>query len=147
MASLNMTIGSHTMTHRWLPLLSPSEIRAELRDSKACLEDLIQKPVLDFALPGGHYNREVLDAIQESEYRSVATSKPGLFRAGDDVLRLPRAEIRRGLSMDGFEKRFQRSTLLRLQLIEAAKTGLRNTCGLSRYLRLRQLVHRLSPNR
>jgi peptidoglycan/xylan/chitin deacetylase (PgdA/CDA1 family) len=142
MAAHGMWIGSHTMTHRWLPELTPAEIRRELADSKAKLEDLLQRPVLDFALPGGHYNRAIIDAVRECGYRSVATSKVGIAPVGSDPIRLPRIEIRRNLSMDGFRNRFRPNKLMQLRLIEAAKTCVRRTFGLSRYMRLRRLAHR-----
>jgi peptidoglycan/xylan/chitin deacetylase (PgdA/CDA1 family) len=143
MAAANMNIGSHTMTHRWLPTLSPGEIRRELTDSKSRLEDLLQGPVLDLALPGGHFNRAVWEAAREAGYRSVATSKAGVYRTGDNSHRLPRIEIRRGLSLPGFRRRFQRGTLWKLQAAEFAKSCVRSTLGLTRYTALRSYSHHI----
>ncbi len=142
MASHNMLIGSHGMTHRFLSELSPEEVHAELADSRARLEDIVGQPVLDLAIPGGHFNRSVTEEARQCGYRSVATCKVGVHRDGDDPLRLPRVEIRRGLSIEGFENTFSKRKLRQLQLIEAAKTCLRKTCGLRTYVRLRQVAHR-----
>ena len=142
MVAHNMLIGSHGMTHRWLPELTPGELRSELVDSRARLEDILQRSVVDLALPGGHSNRRVFETAHQCGYRSVATCKVGVYRTGDDPFRLPRLEIRRGLSMEGFRSTFRRSKLLQLQLLEAAKTCLRSMCGLSTYGRLRKLAHR-----
>lgn len=142
MAAHKMLIGSHSMTHRWLPELDPRELRRELVDSRARLEDIVQRPVLDFALPGGHFNRRVMEAARECGYRSVATCKVGVYRTGDDPFRLPRLEIRRGLSPEGFRSTFQRSKLVQLQLLEAGKACLRSVCGLPTYGRLRRFAHR-----
>lgn len=142
LAAAGMSIGSHGMSHRFLPQLGPKEVHGELADSRAGLEDLLGRPVLDFALPGGHFNRRVIEAIRGCGYRSVATCKVDVHRPGDDPFRLPRLEIRRGLSPEGFRSTFTRSKVRRLQLLEAAKSCLRTTCGLSVYTGLRRLAHR-----
>lgn len=50
-----MTIGSHTHTHRVLTTLDDAEVRAELRTSKAVLEERLGTPVQSLAYPcGGH---------------------------------------------------------------------------------------------
>ena len=141
MAKSGMTIGSHTMTHRWLPTLNSTEVRRELADSKARLEDLLQQSVLDFALPGGHYSPAILNAIRDSGYRSVATSKAGAHTVGDTAICFNRIEIRRDLSTVHFQDRFRSSTLMKLRLLEAGKDCLRRACGLERYTRMRRFAH------
>ena len=142
MASNNMLIGSHGMTHRFLSQLGPKDLREELADSRARLEDILGQPVLDLALPGGHGSRAVVDEARECGYRSVATCKVGLHRPGDDPFQLPRVEVRRDLSIEDFGKTFTKFKLLQLQVLESAKACLRRTCGLSTYTKLRRLAHR-----
>ncbi len=142
LAANGMRIGSHTMTHRWLPQLSETEIQQELVDSKATLEDIIGDSVLDFALPGGHGNRAIFQLARQSGYRSVATCKVGVFRSGGDPFHIPRLEIRGGLSMEGFRATFSASKLKQLQVIEFGKSLARRALGLSNYTRLRSVVHR-----
>ena len=142
LAAAGMSVGSHGMSHRFLPQLAPKVVHLELADSRARLEDLLGRPVLDFALPGGHFDRRVIEAIRACGYRSVATCKVGTYRPGGDPFRLPRLEIRRGLSPEGFRSTFTRSKVRQLQLLEAAKSCLRTTCGLSVYTGLRRLAHR-----
>lgn len=143
LAANGMLIGSHTMTHRWLPQLSETEVGRELVDSKAKLEDIIGRPVLDFALPGGHGNRRIFEVARQSEYRSVATCKVGVFQNGSDPFHIPRLEIRRGLSIEGFQNTFSARKLKQLQLIEFGKDFARRSLGLSNYTRLRRIAHRL----
>jgi peptidoglycan/xylan/chitin deacetylase (PgdA/CDA1 family) len=137
-----MSVGSHTMTHPFLPLLDREGVRRELNDSKRRLEDVLGAPVLDLALPGGHGNRTVFDAARECGYRSVATCKVGVFRQGDNPMKLPRIEIRRGLSSQRFGDTFRTWKMRQLQLLEAGKSCLRNSLGLTNYTRLRRLAHR-----
>ncbi len=142
LAASGMLIGSHTMTHRWLPQLSGMEIQQELVDSKAKLEDIIGRPVLDFALPGGHGNRRIFEVARQSGYRSVATCQVGVFQSGSDPFHIPRLEIRRGLSIEGFQNTFSARKLKQLQFIECGKSFVRRSLGLSNYTRLRKVVHR-----
>ena len=141
LAAAGMNIGSHSLTHRWMPTLNADEIRKELIESKSLLEDIVQQPVVDFALPGGHYDRAVSDALVDSGYRSVATSKAGRHEGGDSPILFNRIEIRRRLTKAEFRARFRRSTLLRLQLLEAGKSCLRRTCGLNCYTEMRRFAH------
>ena len=59
-------IGSHGWWHRRIPSLTPEEFRAEARDSKARLEDLIGRPVIGYRapsfslLPSVHWAYDVL---------------------------------------------------------------------------------------
>lgn len=137
-----MSIGSHTLTHPFLPHLDRAGIVRELLDSKRLLEEMVGVSVLDLALPGGHGSRAVLEIARECGYRSVATCRVGAFRAGDDPFLLPRIEIRRGLSIDGFRATFRASKVRQLQLLEFGKSCLRRSVGLSNYTRLRRLAHR-----
>lgn len=136
-----MEIGSHTVTHRWLPLLSPEEVRHELVESRRMLEDMIGQPVLDFALPGGHHEKWMLRVAREAGYRSVATSKAGVLTSRTDAFRLPRLEVRRETSDGAFRHMLENRSLRRLRMIEGAKSCMRRTFGLKRYLQLRQAAH------
>jgi peptidoglycan/xylan/chitin deacetylase (PgdA/CDA1 family) len=137
-----MHIGSHTVTHRFLPELSADEMRRELADSRARLEDLIGGEVLDLAIPGGHTNRTAFEIARQSGYRSIATTRVGWFACGGDASRIPRLEIRRGLSLEQFRHTFSSVKLRQLQIIEFGKACLRNTLGLGGYTRVREAAHR-----
>jgi peptidoglycan/xylan/chitin deacetylase (PgdA/CDA1 family) len=50
----DMLVGSHTLSHPFLPLLSAAEVRRELAESKAYLEDILGRSVDHLAFPGGH---------------------------------------------------------------------------------------------
>ena len=142
MADAGMTIGSHTMTHPFLTEVSSARIRQELADSRARLEDIIGQEVVHFAIPGGHYDRRVIDIARECGYRSAATCRVDTFDAGDDMFQLPRFEIRDGLSLGAFGNTFRRSKVRQLKALEFGKACLRRSLGLSTYGRLRQAAHR-----
>lgn len=78
-------LGSHGVTHRPLSVLSEADAVAELRDSRARLEDWSGAPVLDFAFPGGNDSPRLRELALEVGYRDVYTSEPGFSRVTDRI--------------------------------------------------------------
>jgi peptidoglycan/xylan/chitin deacetylase (PgdA/CDA1 family) len=76
-AAMGHRIGSHTITHRALPDLSPAELEIELRDSRRRLEDLAARPVDWLALPGGYGSTRCLEAASHAGYAVVRTMEWG----------------------------------------------------------------------
>ncbi len=136
-----MTIGSHSVTHRFLAQLSEADVRSELVDSKKQLEDIIGAPVKHLALPGGHGNKRVFQLARECGYESVSTCEVDTYRVGSDPFHIPRLEIRRGLGIDEYSQTFSEETVLQLKKVEGMKSMLRKTLGLNNYTRLRHLAH------
>ena len=81
-----MTIGSHGLLHRDWRLLGDEELRAETRESRAALSDLIGAPVTEAAPPFGSYDRRVLRFLREAGYERVFTSDGGPGRVGSRVM-------------------------------------------------------------
>jgi peptidoglycan/xylan/chitin deacetylase (PgdA/CDA1 family) len=69
-------IGSHTMTHAFLPRLDAEKMREELSGSRVKLERLLNRDVKTFALPYGAYNETVLQISREAGYERVFTGLP-----------------------------------------------------------------------
>ncbi|MFW5775067.1 MAG: polysaccharide deacetylase family protein [Chitinivibrionales bacterium] len=61
-------IGSHTVTHPDLTFLSDTAVRDELRDSRACLEDIIGAGVRSLSFPFGRWNGRVWAIARECGY-------------------------------------------------------------------------------
>ncbi len=72
--SLGVEVGTHGMTHRPLSLLSETEARLELRNSKHWLEDLIGREVRHMSAPGGYWNRTCQRLAREVGYTLVGNS-------------------------------------------------------------------------
>lgn len=71
--SAGSEIGSHTVTHPHLPLLTPTQLTTELSKSQSTLTtDFGTKP-MDFASPYGEYNATVIAAIKKyyTSHRTV----------------------------------------------------------------------------
>lgn len=61
-------IGSHTVTHRALTLLSDEDIRLELSESKKILEEIVESSIELLAFPLGLWNERVLSIAKECGY-------------------------------------------------------------------------------
>jgi peptidoglycan/xylan/chitin deacetylase (PgdA/CDA1 family) len=99
-----MEIGSHTVHHSSLPLLSGLLRRTELLDSQQTLEDRLGHPVLDFCYPGGQLDAATEIAVKQTGYLSATTTQYGYANVGDDPLRLPRVRVSGGESLTEFAK-------------------------------------------
>ena len=73
-----MKIGSHSHTHPFLASLQSDEIFKELKRSKDILEDILGHQIDSFSIPGGIYDKRVLDLAKEAGYRYILTSRPYL---------------------------------------------------------------------
>ena len=82
-------IGSHTLSHKVLVTQSAAQVRRELAESKARLEDIVGRPVTALSYPLGYVNDAVEAAMRETGYTLGRTQT--LFRAGPvgDPLRMP----------------------------------------------------------
>ncbi len=69
-------VGSHTMTHRCLVGLPEGELRRELTDSKAVIEDRLGCPVNYLSLPFGRFDRRVIEIAREAGYLAACTMNP-----------------------------------------------------------------------
>jgi peptidoglycan/xylan/chitin deacetylase (PgdA/CDA1 family) len=84
-SALGHEIGSHTLSHANLTLLSEKELAAELSESKKILEDIIGKPVISLSFPFGRVNRLVWDAAQKAGF-TAATSYAGTGKTMEGML-------------------------------------------------------------
>jgi peptidoglycan/xylan/chitin deacetylase (PgdA/CDA1 family) len=92
-------IESHGMEHRSLGCLERAEIRRQLRQSKAMLEDQLGREVSSFAYPFGtlrDFNADTREEIRLAGYQTACTSLNGLNDAGTDPLELHRTKIEQG---------------------------------------------------
>lgn len=71
-------LGSHSLTHPFLTRLSDGDLRREVMDSKARLEDLIGSEVSCFAYPYGDVDLRVRGAVAEAGYKLAMTTQEGL---------------------------------------------------------------------
>jgi peptidoglycan/xylan/chitin deacetylase (PgdA/CDA1 family) len=85
-------VGSHSVTHPALSLMTEEEIRRELTDSRARVEDILGVPIEEFSVPGGNFSARVARLAFEAGYRRVYTSRPALANVENPIV--PRFAIR-----------------------------------------------------
>lgn len=79
LADSGITIGSHSLSHRWLPDISDTkELKSEIFDSKKRIEDEIGKEVKHFCYPVGGVDERVAGEVKRAGYRAawVAGGRP-----------------------------------------------------------------------
>ncbi|MGH9466419.1 MAG: polysaccharide deacetylase family protein [Terriglobales bacterium] len=89
-------IGSHTLTHARLSVVRGAELAAELRESRARLEQQLGEPVLDFAYPYGgpaDCDAPAREAVRAAGYRCCLACHGGLAAASDSPFALPRLPV------------------------------------------------------
>ncbi|MDO5102171.1 MAG: polysaccharide deacetylase family protein [Lautropia sp.] len=101
MADMGMSIQSHGMNHRYLDQLSAAEVRAELDDSRAAIEDAIGLPVTIYAPAGGRMPAGFMSMARQSGYQAVCSSRVGLWQPAQaavagHALELPRLAMLQG---------------------------------------------------
>jgi peptidoglycan/xylan/chitin deacetylase (PgdA/CDA1 family) len=89
-AADGLDIGSHTVSHPWLPRLGPRDLRRELAESRTALEDLLGRAVTSVAYPTGGWDPGVRRAAEEAGYATGITVDRGL-----NTGRTPRHSLRR----------------------------------------------------
>jgi len=114
LAKNNMTIGSHTVSHRSLIGLDEDELYYELFESKMVLESILNRSVPYMSLPGGHCNDFIIDTAVRAGYEIICTSNANGNESASNVLtqsigemvplRLCRYHITKDMDMDLFQQ-------------------------------------------
>ena len=93
-AAAGFAFGSHTCSHRRLSDLDDVAAIQEIRGSKADIEDKLGVEIRDFAAPYGQPGVDFLDRdvrlVQESGYRSFATTLRAAMHSGDTPMWIQR---------------------------------------------------------
>jgi peptidoglycan/xylan/chitin deacetylase (PgdA/CDA1 family) len=100
-------IGAHTVTHPVLAAQPAAEQRAEVRQSKERLEEILGQPVETFAYPYGSeadFNEETVDAVRAAGFSCACATRSDIVRRKPDRFRLPRQMV---LDMSGAEFEWQ----------------------------------------
>ena len=97
MAGLGMTIGAHTLTHPNLPSAGLADATAEIRGSKALLEERLGRPVTLFSYPNGgaeeYYTPDLQAAVRDAGFEASATSRNGFTGESTDLYALERVQV------------------------------------------------------
>lgn len=99
-------IGAHGWSHTLLTHCNATQLHHELSDARMTLEDKLGTSITTLSLPGGRYNRRVLDACRQAGYTQVFTSatKP---EPDPEAFTLGRLNIRGDMSTEWIANLFQ----------------------------------------
>ena len=75
-----MEIGSHGVDHVDWRLIDRSHLSRELLQSREIIQGITDRPVDSAGIPFGAYNRRVLAALRQANYKTVYTSDGGATR-------------------------------------------------------------------
>jgi peptidoglycan/xylan/chitin deacetylase (PgdA/CDA1 family) len=137
LSDLGFEIGSHSLTHPYLPDLGAEDLTREIVDSKREIEQITGRLVEHFSCPGGRWDHRVRDLARKAGYRSLATSHAVANSCNTDPFALGRVAVLRGTELPAFTKLASGEDLWRLRLADSTRSAVRSVLGNSAYDRLR----------
>lgn len=92
-----VTIGGHTVSHPFLPLMSHSQLVREVEDNKRYLEETTASPVAHFSYPYGAAGQREAECVSKAGFRTAVTTRNGtLFPCHAEIrglFELPREAV------------------------------------------------------
>jgi peptidoglycan/xylan/chitin deacetylase (PgdA/CDA1 family) len=86
-------VGSHTVNHLSLSLLSNEVQCYEIYQSKADLENILQRKVTNFCYPYGDFTKETSQIVQKTGFESACTVNRDILWQESNNFALPRIEV------------------------------------------------------
>ncbi|MBF0532722.1 MAG: polysaccharide deacetylase family protein [Candidatus Omnitrophica bacterium] len=83
-------IGSHTLTHQFLPSISPQQQWEQISRSRQELSRLLGKDVRFFCYPIGGYSEEIVELVKKAGYAAAFTTNRGKDRFNRNIYELQR---------------------------------------------------------
>jgi peptidoglycan/xylan/chitin deacetylase (PgdA/CDA1 family) len=71
-----VTIGSHTMSHPFLPSINLDQAKREIALSRVHLEAQLHRSIALFSFPYGGFNQKLVEVCQEAGYQRVFSTLP-----------------------------------------------------------------------
>jgi peptidoglycan/xylan/chitin deacetylase (PgdA/CDA1 family) len=88
-----VSIGSHTVSHPFMPEIPSEMARSELVNSKLALERILGRAIATFSFPFGGFSSELVEICREAGYRRVFTTLPEFFTCGPDEFAVGRIRV------------------------------------------------------
>jgi len=92
----DVSFGCHTQTHQILTTIPMETARQEVRESKAAIENALNKPCNVFAYPNGNWSPETQSILAELGFGLAVTTERGAWTASCDRLAIPRSNVCEG---------------------------------------------------
>lgn len=102
LADRGFEIGSHTLSHPYLPSLTEERASQEIVQSRIRIEQRLQRPVRYFCYPSGDLSRREVRLVADAGYEAAVSVAPGINRARGDFMQLRRTEVTERDDPDAF---------------------------------------------
>lgn len=123
LAAQGIEIGAHSHSHSHLDQLTVTDLRHELRDSRAILEDVLGAPVPNFAYPFGHSSTTVRRETGALGFHAAAAVENALPGPSPSLLAVPRLTISRSTGSAEFRRLVQGRGVLRAFAVDRTLTN------------------------
>jgi peptidoglycan/xylan/chitin deacetylase (PgdA/CDA1 family) len=132
------SIQSHGYSHQFLTTCSAEELAHEVGGSREMLEDKLAATVEEISMPGGRWNRQVIDACAHAGYKRIFVSEPWIDAEVSGVKVIGRFMVRRTTTVAEFEKMVRRDSwaLRRMKTRAALRRSVVGVVGDGLYHRL-----------
>ncbi|HOX54234.1 MAG: polysaccharide deacetylase family protein [Candidatus Omnitrophica bacterium] len=94
MSKNNISFGSHSRCHRYLPDLEEGEVKKSVVESKKDLEQKLNTEVKYFCYPLGGFSDRIIKIVQEAGYKGACTTNKGGNRFNTDTYSLKRIKMK-----------------------------------------------------
>jgi len=88
-----VTIGSHTLTHPFLPTLCDEDSQCEITESRTQIEQMLNRKVLLFSFPFGAFNERLAELCRKAGYERAFTTLPKLAFQNQDEFIVGRVRV------------------------------------------------------
>lgn len=91
-----VSIGSHTLSHAYLPSVSDREgLHKEIFQSKKIIERMTNQKDIFFSYPVGGFNDRIRMLVKQAGYAGACATNPGRLYTNNDIYALKRVRISR----------------------------------------------------
>lgn len=104
LASAGVAIGSHTLDHVGLKGLAEDELRRQIADSKAAIEEHLGVSAEWLSYPYGSYDEAAVHAAQEAGYHGGVNINPSRFQRRGEAFRLNRLHFPYYATLEDFAR-------------------------------------------
>lgn len=73
-------IGSHSLTHAYLPEVTDTQLEEEIKNSKIVLENFFPAEINIFSYPKGGFNEKILKTVKEAGYLCACATNRGFSK-------------------------------------------------------------------
>jgi peptidoglycan/xylan/chitin deacetylase (PgdA/CDA1 family) len=103
-----VTVGSHSVTHPFLPAHDAAAQQAEIVDSRAELGRVLGTSITEFSYPHGAFTRDTVELVRRAGFTCAVSSSNDLVTYRSDAFSLPRFWVpsRATADLDGFLRRW-----------------------------------------